>query len=441
MAGTLQERKQSNSVQVEVGSILIQHFEEADPDVVEVVSRAEDKEGAVHDLLQVAARCAKVAKVTLEAAVLDEAVDELTSKFDHSVAEAVGRVAEVSEALLSSEDGDLRQILDDVKSNIAKTLDGFSDPDSKKSAVSRIEAVLDEAASKQERAIRKVIDPASEDSPLRAWRREMEEAIKKQGDSIAAALKEISEKIAVDHASAELKEKTAIKGFDFEDLIHDLVAGVVSPHADVAERVGSVTGLTGGKSGDEIVTLNLEDTRNVAARYVLECKDRKLALRKALDEVAEGMKNRDALAGIAVFSSRENAPIDDPFQPYGDKAVVVIDKYDPDPSVLKLACLWARWVVRRELNDRGEDLDADRIASLIEDGRRALSRASTVKRALSGAKRKVEEAEDHLDTMATGLEQVLGDICAEIEPAISSSTEPETIYLAINGTEGGGPSE
>lgn len=438
MARTLREAG-SASVMLLEDSIMLQDFEEKDPDVFDVVSATEDEEEAIHGLLQVGARCTKVAQVNLDASVLEHAVNGLTSKFDSSVNEAVGQITGITEALFSEENGDVRKILDGVKEEITAALEGFSDPDSKKSAVSKIEAVLDLAAAKQEKAIRRVIDPSSEDSPLRSMRLELEQTIHRESKGLMEAVNDLSERLAVAQARSEAKEKTAIKGFDFEDQVHEVVVRAAANHEDVAEQVGNITGMTGGKAGDEVVALNLEDTRGASARYTLECKDRKLTLRKTLDELTEAMENRDALAGIAVFSSEDRAPIHEPFQPFGDKAVVVLDKDDPDERALRLACLWARWVVRRQLSEQGDGVDLERISSLIEDGRRALGQATTVKRALSGARKKVEESEGHLDSMLDGLEAVFDDICAELESATGESAEP--IYLAPNGTEGGGQGE
>ena len=56
------------------------------------------------------------------------------------------------------------------------------------------------------------------------------------------------------------------------------------------------------QKGDEVVTLNPDDTNGYEARFVLEAKTRKLTMRNTLKELDDAIDNRDALAAIAVFS-------------------------------------------------------------------------------------------------------------------------------------------
>ena len=83
-------------------------------------------------------------------------------------------------------------------------------------------------------------------------------------------------------------------------------------------------------------------------RYVVEAKDKPMTLKKALDELDAAMRNRDAEAGLMVFASQGECPVNEPFQWFDHKALVVLDKDELDACALRLACLWARWTARRE---------------------------------------------------------------------------------------------
>ena len=111
-----------------------------------------------------------------------------------------------------------------------------------------------------------------------------------------------------------------------------------------------------------------------------------------MDELRRASDNREAHAAIAVFSRQDNAPVPAPFAVFNDRAIVVYDKDEPDPTALRLACAWARWIVQRETRPTSAGLDLDLIGRLIDDARRALDRVSSIKRAHTAAAKKIGEA-------------------------------------------------
>ena len=198
------------------------------------------------------------------------------------------------------------------------------------------------------------------------------------------------------------------------------------PLGDVPEAVGGVAGaLAGSKVGDLVVTLRAEDVGGRRAAYVVECKDRRLTLKAALAEIEEGMRNRDAQAGLMVFSGAANAPIATDFQDFGDRAIVVLDKEDGDERALRLACMWARWVVRRALVGGAEGPDVERMRQLLQNAQRALGTASNVRRCHTQARKGIDEAVAGLDALVADVDAALGAIAVELErspgPQASSS--------------------
>ena len=126
------------------------------------------------------------------------------------------------------------------------------------------------------------------------------------------------------------------------------------------------------------------------------------------------MANREAGAGIAVFSRAENAPVPGPFHFWGDYGIVVLDKDLVDDGALRLACLWARMMVRLGLSDESTEVDFDRLASLVDDGQRALDRVSTIRRYHTAARKSIEQATGQLGDMSSELDAVLDSIATEI---------------------------
>lgn len=49
---------------------------------------------------------------------------------------------------------------------------------------------------------------------------------------------------------------------------------------------------------------------------------------------------------------------------FDNRAIVLYDKNAPDTSVLRLACMWARWVVQREAEPDDRQVDVDDVRAL-----------------------------------------------------------------------------
>jgi hypothetical protein len=230
----------------------------------------------------------------------------------------------------------------------------------------------------------------------------------------------LSERIAVKEAIAPVIAITTGKGFTYEDAVHEAVARIASHHGDCAEQTGKTSGSTATQKGDEVVTLDADDTYGCEGRFVLEAKARKLNMRKTIEELDAALANREALAAIAVFSAADEAPTAVPFHHTGNKAIVVFDAEDGDDSALRLGYMWARWVVRRELaGSAAEDVDLDRIGGLIEDARRAIDRVTAIKRSHTQAKKSIDQAGEQVSALADEVREALDAVAEELSAAES----------------------
>ena len=401
-------------VRVTDGVLHLYRFEEHDAGVVAFVDAAEDPETAVHQIMQIGARSLAFTATSVDTAVVANAFDGMARQFDGTLEETVKHIGGITEALLDDDAGALPKAMKAFTTELDRLLGDAFDPDSKKSIVGMFERLWSDASRAQVEAVRRVVDPDNESSPLGRHRAEIIKTVKETEEKLSKALAEVSEKIAVSKAQAELMEKTSTKGFEFEDLVHLTVSGVAAAHCDIAEQTGRSVGATGSQAGDEVVTLCLDDTRGATARFVLELKDRKLGMKATFEELDRAMDNREALVGIAVFSRQEHAPVAGPFHFWGNYAVVVLDKDVVDDGALRLACLWARWMVRRQLGDTAMEVNAERVAGLVEDGRRALDHVSTVRRYHTSARKCIDQAGGQVTAMASEFEIVLDAIAEEV---------------------------
>ena len=138
-----------------------------------------------------------------------------------------------------------------------------------------------------------------------------------------------------------------------------------------------------------------------------------MPLKKALDELDGAMRNRDAEAGVMVFASQSECPVNEPFQWFDHRALVVLDKHDPDaraPSRLPVGALDGR---REEAEGAGA-VDVARCISLLDSARLSLKTVTTIKGDHKKAHNAIDQASVHLVSLVSDLSLTLGLLEDEI---------------------------
>jgi hypothetical protein len=395
------------------GALILTDFVEDDPGVVSSLAGRDDLEAAVHRYLRVGALAASGAQVAMETGHVERAFDGMQADFETKLTDAVRSIGTAADELLDEHDGALPKVLDELKRDLDELLGSTFDPDSKRSVIGKLEAVLEQAAGQVDRLVRRALDPDSDDSPLRRYTTEIVATVKDQIGELRHEVQDLSTRLAVDAARTEELERSATKGFAFEDLVHETAAAIAADHGDIAEAVGRTAGILGTQAGDELVTVNPDDTCGLGAAFALEVKDRKLGIRKTHEELDAAIANREASCAIAVFSRPGLAPASVPFQWSGNKAVVVLDKDDPDDRAFRLAYMWARWIARRQLASE-ETLDLGRVEASLVDARHALERVANVKRCHSTARKKIDEAGREVEALADEVDIALAEVRKQI---------------------------
>ena len=408
------DQQQARRITVFDGEVRIDDFVETDPNVFRVLVEADEPEEVVHTILRVGAQAALVAQTDLEAQVVERRFDGMARAFDSSLESAVARITDVSSKLLDEEQGALPRIFADVKTGIAAILEETFDEDSKSSAIAKMDTVLEAAVQRLDHNVRAAFDQDAPDSALAKTKKEILETVKEQARDLRKELQEVALAVAASKARGHVVELTAIKGFSYEDVLGSGLASIASIYGDIAENVGTKTGISGTKQGDHLVTINSEDTCGQDARFVLECKDRRLGMTKTMDELAKAIENHAATAAIAVFSRQALAPSPLPFYWSGNRAVLTYDKDDPDDNALRLAYAWARWVCRRELTADGAALDVARIEAALMRARQALQRYQAARGCFTAATKKIDEGAGHISVLVDEVRGALSELWEEL---------------------------
>jgi hypothetical protein len=400
---------ESQTVFIENDELVVESLRISDPDAVNFVAASDDPELALVRCVEMGARVLRLANATVDTQVVEHRFNEMTQSLDRSVDELARRIDDSARALLDDESGELTAALRTWLTDVTSVLGATFDETSKKSAIAKLETVLETARGEQVTAVRRLLDPENAESPLNRWRSDIVSEVRDRGEAVERLLSDLSFRLGLDQGEAATIERTAVKGFDFEDVVYAALEVIASPLQDVPCMVGNEAGAAAAKVGDIVVDVDPSLARR-EARYVVECKDRALPLKKALDELDLAMANRDAQAGLMVFSSADLAPGTEPFQWFDRRAIVVLDKDDLDPLALRLACLWARWVATRDASDVTEEIDLDRLAAVIQSANRGLKTAASVRSSHTQAKKAIDQAGRQFDALLGDVQSALDEL-------------------------------
>jgi hypothetical protein len=346
----------------------------------------------------------------LDTAVVENSFAALETQLRMLLDDTTTQVAGTTADVLDHPEHGVSATLRSWKTDIASLLEQTFDPRHGNSAFGKLDTVLREASERQLSATRRLLNPDADDSPLSR----LLTGVRDQVATVLDAVGRLAEQVAADKAStaatAIALKRSAVKGMAFEDQAVAAVTAIAADRGDVAEAVGRLSGAVGGRVGDIVVQVDPTSIGGQSGGYVVECKDRRLTLKATLAELQRAADNRDAFAAIAVFSSAENCPVPAPFAVFNDRAIAVYDKYEPDPTALRLACAWARWIVQRDARPDHDGVDLDKVAKLIDEARRSLDRVNTIKRAHSAAARKISEASGQVAELNTEVSKTLDRI-------------------------------
>jgi hypothetical protein len=390
------------------GVVYVRELEEADAEVVRIVADSDDPPEAVSQCLRVGARALRAAHVSVDVDVIERSFSELEARFESRVTDAVDEIARTSAGLLDADDGALAGTLTAFVGELGRLLGDTFDADSKVSVLAKVEELV-------LATMKGLITPEVADSPIGRLKADLVDTVQREVSGVADEVRRVTEHLGILDATEDVYEQTTAKGFDYEDVVDECVGFLAAGYGDLAEVTATQSGSTASHVGDEVVTINRDDTHGAEARFVLEMKNRPLNMRKTMAELDEALANRDALAAVAVFRSQEQAPTAVAFQHFDDKAIVVLDPDDGDDSALRLAYMWARWTVRKQLSVSDHDtVDLERVGCLLDDAARALERHTAIKRFHTQARKGIDQAAEQAQSLVCEVREALEALDAEL---------------------------
>jgi hypothetical protein len=226
--------------------------------------------------------------------------------------------------------------------------DEFS-TDNAQSAFSRLSRMLTDT--KQQ--IDKSLTLDDETSALSRLKRELLTTIEGLVRSNGDFQSEVRTTLAALQARKEEAGRSTQHGHAFEEQLGLVVAAEAQHLNDLYTPTGSTVGaIKNCKTGDFVTTLG-RDSAAPDARIVWEAKeDKSYDLRRALAEIQEARKNRQAQVGVFVFSRNTVPAALQSFARYGSDLVIIWEPDNPDTDLfVKAAFSVARALVIRESHE------------------------------------------------------------------------------------------
>lgn len=252
---------------------------------------------------------------------------------------------------LDTPDSALSRLMSRVEQAQKKISDEFS-TDNESSALNRLVTMLESTNTRIEQQL--TLD--NDNSALSLMLRKLEGT----QQQILSSHVDLQSAFAALHARKQEQARSPKHGNTFEEDLGQLVAQEARRRSDVFEDTSKTTGVIPHcKKGDHVIELGPE-TPAPGARVVWEAKeDKSWDEKRALAELSDAIKNRQAQIGIFVFSQKTAPEGMEEFQRYGNSIVVVWDAENPATDItVRAAYSLARALAVREAqkSDKGQDV-------------------------------------------------------------------------------------
>ena len=359
---------------------------------------------------------------TLDPSSSDGLIGLLAKSTDETLAMQRDRI--LSEFSLDNGDGALSRLVAELRNNhgeVSEALKERVDAVTSEFSLDREDSALSRLMDRVERAqsqISKEFSLDEDGSALARMRGDLIEILNGQQDTNARFQEEV--KIALVEMTARKREseRSTRHGIAFEEAVYSYISESSQKAGDIATHTGNTTGrIKNNKKGDIVVQMGSEHAAS-GARIVIEAKeDNSYKLDKALAEIEEARKNRDAQIGIFVFSKR-SAPEDlEPFTRDGSDVVIVWDAEDSASDIIldaSLSVAKAICVQDRSQSDTA-GADVEEIQKAVLEIERQANGLEEIKSSAETIDKQVTRILDRARIVRNGLDRQVGILNEKVE--------------------------
>ena len=307
--------------------------------------------------------------------------------------------------------GMLEQLINDL-------LENLTDPDRATSIPAKTSQVLLDQANTVMDTLNAATDITDETTNLGKFVRDqrtrvgdiqtmMTEAMTKMGEQIDARMKRIEDALNVDEALQaradeieELKDKSSHKGIHFENDAVDALQDTADVLGDRIEHTGgSGEGASRSKVGDIVIVIQHQGVPEM--RIAIEAKAGSISRKKLIEQVRNGVTNRNAVRGIGLMDRKHMGKTQHVLGQEGENYIIGVDWAEDDFLALEVTYRMLRSVMIAEAlrMDGTDTIDVDAIQKRLEQAKIDLGMLQSMKTQTSTAIGTLEGVRSNMDLM------------------------------------------
>ena len=404
------EQPASNRVFIKDDRILvINDFEIKDLQVVELIKakidNGEDSEELLEELIRIGAKAASLYAGNEGADTINRAIADAEEVLAGSLSEVSQTITNSMESITDSEGKlatNLNAALAAFQVKVGESLSKEDAPVRKaimgaiNDNMEKLKSDFNTSLQNQKTDVANLLNPQHSTSPLGAFN------VKFQ--AISDELNVLSDGVKALQITRNARETQSAKGTDLEDNLADVLTDVALGKRDIVSKTGTKKGRMGTQKGDIVVALDPVFTRSADLNIVWECKAKNVGIEEIRAEVHDGMANRQAVIGLAVFDvNKRPKGVEEDFTEYDDWAIVIVDRLNPDVNIVRYAYLWSRLMAMKSLSRTTEGIDEAAVKEALTRIRGQMKTISQIKSDHGSVGNALRLADLHLRSLDDGL--------------------------------------
>jgi len=272
--------------------------------------------------------------------------------------------------------------------NLFETLSqNLTDPDFSGSVPSATRTELESAVRTVKEDLDKALDITDEKTPLGKFVRSQNQIVADIQTLMSTQLNEIKVALNVDEILAqkneqiaELKDKSSHKGIHFENDAVDALQNFAEIFGDRIEHTGGAgEGSSRAKVGDIVIVIQHQGVPEL--RIAIEAKSGGISRKKLIEQVRNGVINRNAVRGIGLMDKKYMGVTQHVLGQEGENYIVGVDWAEDDFFSLEITYRMLRSIMIAEsLRLNGDDsIDVDAISKCLEQAKADLGLIQSMK--------------------------------------------------------------
>ena len=354
------------------------------------------------------------ASITIDTKEFDRVVREGISEMSNTGDAARRELETLVESKLTGDKSELAVRLQQAigKNGLIETLfetlsQNLTDPDFSGSVPSATRTELESAVSTVKGDLDKALDITDEKTPLGKFVRNQNQTVADIQSLISTEFNDIKSALNVDEILgqkdaeiAELKDKSTHKGIHFENDAVEALQDIADVLGDRIEHTGGAgEGASRAKVGDIVIVIQHQGVPEL--RIAIEAKAGRISRKKLIEQVRNGVTNRNAVRGIGLMDMKYMGATQHILGQEGENYIVGVDWAEDDFFSLEITYRMLRSVMIAESLrlDGDKSIDVDAISKRLEQAKTDLGMIQSMKVQTTSAIGTLEGVRTNMDVM------------------------------------------